>query len=78
MYYLLFATFAGMSNLSSFCPMIDPSHPQELFSTTYHFKPGVGGLAYIGLGVGFIAATIFGAKFADQIYKYVRVCLRDT
>ncbi|KAF9482294.1 multidrug resistance protein 4 [Pholiota conissans] len=41
------------------------------FSSTYGFKAGVGGLAYLGLGVGFFAATIFGAKFADQIYKHL-------
>jgi hypothetical protein len=41
------------------------------FSETYGFKAGVGGLAYIGLGLGFFAATLFGAKFADQVYKYV-------
>ncbi|KAF8644914.1 hypothetical protein AX16_008197 [Volvariella volvacea WC 439] len=40
----------------------------NFFSSTYGFKPGVGGLAYLGLGIGFILATIFGAKFADQIY----------
>ncbi|KAJ3571950.1 hypothetical protein NP233_g3420 [Leucocoprinus birnbaumii] len=40
----------------------------EFFSATYGFSPGIGGLAYLGLGVGFFAATIFGAKFADQIY----------
>jgi len=41
------------------------------FATTYGFKPGVGGLAYLGLGLGFAIATIFGAKFADGIYKYL-------
>ncbi|KAG2008230.1 multidrug transporter [Coprinopsis cinerea AmutBmut pab1-1] len=40
----------------------------EFFATTYGFKAGVGGLAYLGLGVGFMSATIFGAKFADTIY----------
>ncbi|KAF8558851.1 MFS general substrate transporter [Imleria badia] len=40
----------------------------DLFSTVYHFSVGIGGLAYIGLGVGFLAATIFGAKLSDQIY----------
>ncbi|KIM47070.1 hypothetical protein M413DRAFT_268955 [Hebeloma cylindrosporum] len=41
------------------------------FKTTYGFAPGVGGLAYLGLGVGFFLATIFGAKFADQLYKHL-------
>ncbi|KAF9530281.1 multidrug resistance protein 4 [Crepidotus variabilis] len=43
----------------------------EFFAETYHFSPGVGGLAYLGLGVGFFIATIFGAKFADGVYKYL-------
>ncbi|KAF8637929.1 hypothetical protein AX17_002550 [Amanita inopinata Kibby_2008] len=43
----------------------------EIFSSTYGFKAGVGGLAYLGLGIGFFTATLFGAKTADQIYKYL-------
>ncbi|GLB42015.1 putative multidrug resistance protein 4 [Lyophyllum shimeji] len=43
----------------------------EFFRVTYGFKPGVGGLAYLGLGIGFILATLFGAKTADQVYKYL-------
>ncbi|KAG6916740.1 hypothetical protein DXG01_005560 [Tephrocybe rancida] len=43
----------------------------EFFHTAYGFGPGIGGLAYIGLGLGFILATIFGAKTADQVYKYL-------
>ncbi|KAF9009997.1 major facilitator superfamily domain-containing protein [Cyathus striatus] len=43
----------------------------EFFSTTYHFRPGVGGLAYLGLGIGFFAATIFGAKVADKVYQHL-------
>lgn len=41
------------------------------FGKTYHFRPGIGGLSYLGLGVGFVLATIFGAKIGDEIYKYV-------
>ncbi|KAJ3516899.1 hypothetical protein NLJ89_g835 [Agrocybe chaxingu] len=40
-----------------------------LFGETYGFRPGVGGLAYLGLGVGFMVATFVGARTADQIYK---------
>jgi uncharacterized membrane protein len=47
----------------------------EFFATTYGFKAGVGGLAYLGLGVGFMSATIFGAKFADTIYHKVNFIL---
>jgi len=42
------------------------------FGETYHFKAGIAGLTFLGLGVGFILAAIFSAKFADSIYKYVR------
>ncbi|KAJ3508579.1 hypothetical protein NLJ89_g5680 [Agrocybe chaxingu] len=40
-----------------------------LFRNTYGFKAGIGGLAYLGLGIGFVAATAFGAKVADALYK---------
>jgi hypothetical protein len=40
-----------------------------LFGETYGFNAGVGGLAYLGLGIGFLIATFTGAKFADQVYK---------
>jgi multidrug resistance protein len=43
----------------------------ELFSTTYGFKPGTVGLTYVGVGVGFLLASLFGAKTADQIYKHL-------
>lgn len=35
----------------------------------------MGGLAYLGLGIGFIIAMIFGARFADRIYKDVKYLL---
>lgn len=37
----------------------------------YGFDTGIGGLVYLGLGIGFLVATMFGAKTADQIYHYV-------
>ena len=43
----------------------------DLFGNTYGFSPGFSGLAYIGLGIGFFAATLFGARFADQVYQLV-------
>jgi len=43
----------------------------EFFHDTYNFKPGVGGLAYLGLGIGFACATVVGAKTADEIYHSV-------
>jgi hypothetical protein len=47
----------------------------ELFSNIYHFSTGVGGLAYIGLGVGFLSATVFGANISNQIYTNVSLSL---
>ncbi|KAH8916555.1 multidrug resistance protein 4 [Atractiella rhizophila] len=41
----------------------------SFFAETYGFKAGVGGLTYLGLGVGFFSAAIFGSKTADQIYN---------
>lgn len=40
----------------------------DLFHNIYGFSVGIGGLVYLGLGIGFLSATIFGAKFADQMY----------
>lgn len=45
----------------------------QLFTDIYGFDVGVGGLAYIGLGVGFFAATLFGAKISNRIYTRVRL-----
>jgi multidrug resistance protein len=42
-----------------------------LFSEVYHFNIGIGGLTYIGLGVGFILAAIFGAKLSNKIYLHL-------
>ena len=40
----------------------------DVFSTDYGFNIETGGLAYLGLGVGFMAASLFGAKFGSEIY----------
>ncbi|KAI0265179.1 multidrug resistance protein 4 [Gloeopeniophorella convolvens] len=40
----------------------------DLFAGTYHFSPGVAGLAYLGLGFGFILATILGGRYGDKVY----------
>ncbi|KAG2093738.1 major facilitator superfamily domain-containing protein [Suillus discolor] len=45
--------------------------PPDLFVNVYRFSIGIGGLAYIGFGVGFISATIFGAKICDKTYLYL-------
>ncbi|KAG1772835.1 multidrug resistance protein 4 [Suillus placidus] len=43
----------------------------SLFSEVYHFSTGISGLTYIGLGFGFISATIFGVKLSGKIYIYL-------
>ncbi|KAG2361263.1 multidrug resistance protein 4 [Suillus spraguei] len=43
----------------------------DLFSEVYHFSIGIGGLAYIGLGVGFMSAAVFGAKLSNKIYLHL-------
>ena len=45
----------------------------QLFTDIYGFNIGTGGLAYIGLGVGFCLAAMVGAKMADVIYNKVRI-----
>ena len=47
----------------------------DVFSKDYGFSIGVGGLAYIGLGVGFLMASLFGAKVASAIYGKVSVAV---
>jgi MFS family permease len=42
-----------------------------LFSTVYHFNIGIGGLPYIGIGVGFLSATVIGARICDKTYTYL-------
>ncbi|KAG1755813.1 major facilitator superfamily domain-containing protein [Suillus lakei] len=43
----------------------------DLFSEVYHFSIGIGGLTYLGIGFGFLAATLFGAKVSDEMYAYL-------
>jgi hypothetical protein len=43
----------------------------SLFPDVYHFSSGVDGLAYIGPGVGYVAAAIFGAQISSKIYSTV-------
>ncbi|KAJ7100208.1 multidrug resistance protein 4 [Mycena belliarum] len=42
-----------------------------LFTTTYGFSTGIGGLMYLGLGIGFFLATGLGARFSNAQYKYL-------
>ncbi|KAG1892583.1 multidrug resistance protein 4 [Suillus subluteus] len=43
----------------------------NLFSKVYHFSTGIGGLMYIGIGVGFLTASLFGARVSSKIYTYL-------
>ncbi|KAG1874548.1 major facilitator superfamily domain-containing protein [Suillus subalutaceus] len=43
----------------------------DLFSEVYHFSIGISGVTYIGIGIGFLSATLFGARVSDKIYIYL-------
>ena len=53
-------------------PSITLNSLSDLFATVYHFSVGIAGLAYLGLGLGFLSAAILGARLSDQIYHRVR------
>ncbi|KAJ7269851.1 major facilitator superfamily domain-containing protein [Mycena rebaudengoi] len=42
-----------------------------LFSTTYGFSTGVGGLAYLGMGLGFFISASLAARFSNALYKHL-------
>lgn len=71
-YYLMFATFSGTCGPTFFCVLFLTSASTELFSHTYGFGVGTAGLAYLGLGVGFVTSSIFSARFSDKVYAYYR------
>ena len=50
----------------------------DLFGNVYGFSPGISGLCYIGLGLGFFTATFFGASYADKMYLRVSDTLTGT
>lgn len=70
----MFATFPGMSGL---VPMLSPrtNTLSDLFATVYHFSVDIAGLAYLGLGFGFLVAALFGARISDQIYHRVYILI---
>ncbi|KAI0053098.1 MFS general substrate transporter [Auriscalpium vulgare] len=41
----------------------------DLFSDVYHFTPGIAGLAYLGIGIGFVLATVIGGHVGNQLYR---------
>lgn len=72
----MFATFPGRETVR-FGFSVSHLRFVDLFSKVYHFSTGIGGLAYIGLGVGFVSATILGASIADKIYLTVCYCVSE-
>jgi hypothetical protein len=42
-----------------------------LFNNVYHFGSGVAGLAYFGVGMGFIVATAIGGHYGNKMYRAV-------
>ncbi|KAJ6470128.1 multidrug resistance protein 4 [Mycena vitilis] len=43
----------------------------NFFKKTYGFGPGIGGLAYLGVGIGFLSSTLLSASFSDRVYQYL-------
>ncbi|KAI9513187.1 multidrug resistance protein 4 [Russula earlei] len=39
-----------------------------LFNDVYHFRTGVSGLAYLGVGIGFSVATAMGGHYGNKVY----------
>jgi hypothetical protein len=58
----------SLSTVSSFSRKTS----SELFTHAYGFGIGTSGLAYLGLGVGFVIAAVFGARFSDKVYAHYR------
>lgn len=73
---MLFTTFPGKIIPGQHSGTIINNFYIDLFANVYHFSIGIGGLTYIGVGFGFVVATVFGAKLSDKIYIYV--CLPST
>lgn len=68
----MFTTFPGRASRYMSRRLTADISP-DLFTGIYHFSIGVSGLAYIGLGLGFVSATVVGASVADSIYQ--KVCI---
>jgi len=54
------------------CPRFSHKTSSELFTHTYGFGIGTSGIAYLGLGIGFILASVVGARFSDRVYAHYR------
>ena len=69
-FYLMFATFSGTCESTLFSTLILMLASSDLFTRTYGFGIGASGLAYLGLGVGFLIASAFNAWFSKRVYAY--------
>jgi hypothetical protein len=69
----MFSTFPSKFKLASIICKHSNDGLAAVFSTDYGFNTGAGGLAYLGLGVGFLIAALFGAKFGSETYRRVSV-----
>lgn len=49
-----------------------------LFQETYHWGAGVNGLAYLGMGIGFLTAAILGGTTMNSLYFKVSDILPDS
>jgi hypothetical protein len=48
-----------------------------LYSDVYLFSNGVNGLAFIGPGFGYMAASLFGAQISSKIYSRVSITIKQ-
>ena len=65
----MFATFPG--EVFVFQQRLPLTWISGLFTGVYHWSIGVGGLAYLGLGLGFLISALIGAKLSDKVYLHV-------
>lgn len=72
----MFATFPGSFSWIKI-KFLSLTSWVEIFASVYGFGPGISGLAYIGLGVGFFVSTFFGGYFGDRVYQAVSTCFHS-
>ncbi|KAG1772848.1 hypothetical protein EV702DRAFT_1048457 [Suillus placidus] len=60
-YHLMFATFPHSKITFNMRTNLEILRP-DLFSGVYHVSTRLAGLTYLGIGVGFLSAIIFGVK----------------
>ncbi|KAG1770017.1 major facilitator superfamily domain-containing protein [Suillus occidentalis] len=68
--FILFILSLYMSLIYGIYYLMFATFP-DLFLKVYHFSIGTGGLTYLGTGVGFLLAALFGAKVSNKIYTYL-------